>query len=178
GQQLDPNLGFYFLRARYYAPALGRFLSRDPFPGNAFDPPSLHPYLFVRDNPVNRADPSGEQDIIGAAIAASIISVFVGIATYAITGNIWTTLKAMAWTIVIAFVTFLLLPALLETFQAGWTAALSYILRLTGVGVAGKEAVQSTTPQLDEFIRQTIADIERQGEQVVNDVEKYWDKFK
>jgi len=32
GQQLDTNTGLYSLRARYYNPALGRFLSQDTYP--------------------------------------------------------------------------------------------------------------------------------------------------
>jgi RHS repeat-associated protein len=35
GEQYDPDLGLYYLRARYYNPATGRFLSRDPEDGNA-----------------------------------------------------------------------------------------------------------------------------------------------
>ena len=30
GQELDKETGFYHLRARHYAPSLGKFLSRDP----------------------------------------------------------------------------------------------------------------------------------------------------
>jgi RHS repeat-associated protein len=30
GEQYDSDLGLYYLRARYYNPATGRFLSRDP----------------------------------------------------------------------------------------------------------------------------------------------------
>jgi RHS repeat-associated protein len=30
GEQFDPDLGLYYLRARYYNPATGRFMSRDP----------------------------------------------------------------------------------------------------------------------------------------------------
>ncbi|HOQ06119.1 MAG TPA: RHS repeat-associated core domain-containing protein [Anaerohalosphaeraceae bacterium] len=64
-----------FLCARYYAPALGRFLSRDPIlapvqlqgtvgwllPYLNLDesPQALHPYLYVKNNPVNYVDPSG-----------------------------------------------------------------------------------------------------------------------
>ena len=29
GEQYDPNAGFYYLRARYYNPQVGRFLTRD-----------------------------------------------------------------------------------------------------------------------------------------------------
>jgi RHS repeat-associated protein len=59
GEQFDPDLGLYYLRARYYNPATGRFLSRDPLDGNAIDPASLHKYLYANGDPVNRIDPSG-----------------------------------------------------------------------------------------------------------------------
>jgi RHS repeat-associated protein len=38
GEQFDPNLGFYYLRARLYNPTLGRFLTTDPFQGSIYDP--------------------------------------------------------------------------------------------------------------------------------------------
>lgn len=60
GQQLDPNVGFYYLRARYYAQATGRFVTTDPVHGSIFDPPTLHQYLYAGANPVMNADPSGE----------------------------------------------------------------------------------------------------------------------
>jgi RHS repeat-associated protein len=45
GEQYDPDLGLYYLRARYYNPATGRFMSRDPLEGQAKNPASLHKYL-------------------------------------------------------------------------------------------------------------------------------------
>ena len=33
GEQYDSDLGLYYLRARYYNPQTGRFLSRDPEEG-------------------------------------------------------------------------------------------------------------------------------------------------
>jgi RHS repeat-associated protein len=59
GEQYDSDLGLYYLRARYYNPATGRFLSRDPENGRANDPASLHKYLYAGGNPVNLIDPSG-----------------------------------------------------------------------------------------------------------------------
>ncbi len=41
---------------------MGRFLTRDPFPGFAFDPISQHPYVYGRNNPVNLVDHSGLLD--------------------------------------------------------------------------------------------------------------------
>jgi RHS repeat-associated protein len=59
GERFDPNVGFYYLRARYMNPATGRFLTRDTHEGIVFEPATLHKYLYVANNPVNRIDPSG-----------------------------------------------------------------------------------------------------------------------
>ncbi|WNO11572.1 putative Ig domain-containing protein [Teredinibacter sp. KSP-S5-2] len=64
-EQLDPNTGFYYLRARFYDAETGRFITRDSFPGWKFDPPSLHKYNYTHNDPVNRADPSGKFVSIG-----------------------------------------------------------------------------------------------------------------
>jgi len=63
GEQYDPNVGFYYLRARYYNASIGRFLTMDAFSGMQFEPASLHKYLYCEGNPVNDWDPSGEMDI-------------------------------------------------------------------------------------------------------------------
>ena len=60
GEQQDPAVALVFLRARYYDPATGRFLSKDPFLGLVSVPATLHPYLYSLNNPVNYTDPSGE----------------------------------------------------------------------------------------------------------------------
>jgi RHS repeat-associated protein len=59
GEQYDSDLGLYYLRARYYNPNAGRFLSRDPEDGNKIIPISLHKYLYAGSNPVNKVDPRG-----------------------------------------------------------------------------------------------------------------------
>jgi RHS repeat-associated protein len=63
GEQLDSTLGLYYLRARYYSPAVGRFQTADPFEGRIRDPLTLHKYVYTQNNPVNRVDPSGRADI-------------------------------------------------------------------------------------------------------------------
>ena len=74
GEQLDPNLGFYYLRARYMSPEFGRFISADPFPGSVFDPPSLHKYSYVNNDPVNMVDPTGMFTLMSLSAAISIRS--------------------------------------------------------------------------------------------------------
>lgn len=59
GEQFDADLGQYYLRARYYEPARGRFWTMDSFEGFNADPISLHKYLYANANPVMNADPSG-----------------------------------------------------------------------------------------------------------------------
>ena len=58
-EQFDSDLGWYYLRARYYNPNTGRFMSRDPEDGYIDKPTSLHKYLYSNGDPVNLIDPSG-----------------------------------------------------------------------------------------------------------------------
>ena len=67
GEEYDSDLSLYYLRARYYNPATGRFMSRDPEDGKAKDPKSLHKYLYAGGDPVNLMDPRG-RGIIGYAL--------------------------------------------------------------------------------------------------------------
>lgn len=59
-QYFDTDPGTYYLRARYYDPMTGRFISRDPVKGNLTNPQSQNPYAYTLNNPVNLSDPSGE----------------------------------------------------------------------------------------------------------------------
>jgi RHS repeat-associated protein len=55
GQQWDSLLGMYNMRARYYAPGIGRFLTPDP----AGAANGLNMYAFCENDPVNRQDRTG-----------------------------------------------------------------------------------------------------------------------
>jgi RHS repeat-associated protein len=59
GEWRDGGTGMVYLRARYYNPAMGAFVSRDPFEGTASRPMSLNLYAYVQGNPVNLIDPNG-----------------------------------------------------------------------------------------------------------------------
>jgi RHS repeat-associated protein len=65
GQYTDPVSGLQYLRARYYDPATGQFVSRDPL--NVL---SRSPYGYVNSNPLNAVDPSGLLTI-GACLSFS-----------------------------------------------------------------------------------------------------------
>jgi len=79
GQMLDAS-GKYFLRARYYDPATGRFLSHDPVMGSESDPISLHRYLYAGADAVNAADPSGRETL--AEVQTTISSQLITAANY------------------------------------------------------------------------------------------------
>jgi len=74
GEQFDESTGLYYLRARYMDPAIGRFLSADPFAGMPRSPLSFNKYLYAHANPVNMVDPTGlfsmvEVNAVNALIA-------------------------------------------------------------------------------------------------------------
>ena len=55
GREFDTESSIYFMRARYFDPTTGRFVSEDParFPGG------INFYTYVENNPVNLIDPFG-----------------------------------------------------------------------------------------------------------------------
>jgi RHS repeat-associated protein len=61
GEAWDAEVGLLYLRARYYQPETGRFITKDPWAGNVRRPGTLNRYVYVGNNPVNLADPGGLQ---------------------------------------------------------------------------------------------------------------------
>jgi RHS repeat-associated protein len=59
GEQQDAASGLVYLRARYYDPRTGRFLSTDPVRGSAARPASQHAYAYALQNPQRYGDPKG-----------------------------------------------------------------------------------------------------------------------
>ncbi|MFV2045152.1 MAG: RHS repeat-associated core domain-containing protein, partial [Anaerolineales bacterium] len=83
GEWADPT-GLVFLRARYYQPGVGRFTTRDPFPGLLALPPTLHPYLYALNNPLQYSDPSGQLPFLALIGIAALAGGGIGaIADYA-----------------------------------------------------------------------------------------------
>jgi RHS repeat-associated protein len=58
GEQTDAS-GLVYLRARFYSPAQGRFMTRDTWEGEQRQPMSYNAWLYTYANPVNLTDPSG-----------------------------------------------------------------------------------------------------------------------
>jgi RHS repeat-associated protein len=61
GEQRDAESGLIYLRARFYDPKTGRFLTRDPVRGSVTRPASQHSYVYANNNPLRWSDPSGRE---------------------------------------------------------------------------------------------------------------------
>jgi RHS repeat-associated protein len=64
GQQFDDLTGLYSLRARYYDPFVGRFLSQDTYPIDYSHPIELNRYGYTANDPINGFDPSGNSNAL------------------------------------------------------------------------------------------------------------------
>jgi RHS repeat-associated protein len=84
GEQKDVDTGLVYLRARWYDSATGRFTTRDPFPGFAVLPQTLHPYVYVNNNPVNLTDPSGKFAFLPLLVVAILGGIIGGVSYYTI----------------------------------------------------------------------------------------------
>ncbi len=59
GEYYDTETGTIYLRARYYDPSVGRFITEDSYLGKIEDPLSLNLYLYCHGNPISYYDPTG-----------------------------------------------------------------------------------------------------------------------
>ena len=59
GEYYDKETEEVYLRARYYQPSVGRFITRDTYTGESDEPLSLHLYTYCANDGVNAWDPSG-----------------------------------------------------------------------------------------------------------------------
>ncbi len=99
-QQYDNLTNLYYLRARYYTPGLGRFLSRDSWPLDLSNPIEINRYVYAANNPVMYLDPSGYNILVGQA-AQDMTALIVAVATVALVAvavlffiNLWLFVKA------------------------------------------------------------------------------------
>ncbi len=59
GHRGHPDLGLIFMRARYYHPALGRFVSADTVVPDPLSPQLFNRYSYAGNNPILYCDPTG-----------------------------------------------------------------------------------------------------------------------
>jgi RHS repeat-associated protein len=88
GEYWDQDAQLLYLRARWYDPRTGRFISADPFEGKQRDPRSLNRYAYAHNDPLHNTDPTGLFAGIGGFVAdvgiASAVRMGGGIAGAAI----------------------------------------------------------------------------------------------
>jgi len=109
GEFYDSHSGFYYNRARWYNPSVGRFNRLDPFAGSNRDPQSLHKYLYAHCDPINGMDPSGQFTLVEALkvslITSSIMAIAAGAETAIRGGSMRQVLDASAKWFLITFAT-------------------------------------------------------------------------
>jgi RHS repeat-associated protein len=71
GKERDSESGNDYFGARYYASAMGRFLSSDPLMASAkaWDPQTWNRYTYGRNNPLKMIDPTGMAEVTAAQCA-------------------------------------------------------------------------------------------------------------
>jgi len=83
GQYTDAESGYQYLRARYYDPGVGQFLTQDPYA-----PLTEAPYSYAYNNPLNISDPLGRFGAILGGIIGGVVGGVVGGVAYGFTcGN-------------------------------------------------------------------------------------------
>lgn len=68
---IDDSTGFYYARARYFSPHLGRFLTKDHVTGRDSDRQSFNRYVYALNNPVRLIDVSGLSSTEGQFYSSS-----------------------------------------------------------------------------------------------------------
>ncbi|WP_270171661.1 S8 family serine peptidase [Paenibacillus sp. SYP-B4298] len=84
GEYWDKGSELQYLRARWYDPGMGRFISEDTYEGELNNPLSLNLYTYVHNNPLKYIDPTGH---FIATITGAILGGLIGGITAAFQGT-------------------------------------------------------------------------------------------
>jgi RHS repeat-associated protein len=71
-QRFEQPLGIYTMGARWYDPALGRWLSADTIVPEPMDPQAFNRYSFVEGNPLKYTDPNGHFAFLALLAAGGV----------------------------------------------------------------------------------------------------------
>ena len=94
----DEENGLLFIRARYYAPQLGRFLSVDPQKNKDIDSQTINRYTYALNNPILLVDSNGEfAHIIAGAVFGGAFGITKTLVNDAITSVVEGDLKVSSF---------------------------------------------------------------------------------
>ena len=102
GKYYDSLTGMYYYNARFYDPAIERFISEDSYTGQSNQPQSLNRYSYVEDNPETFTDPTGHVGFVTwlfvydtGAFAWFLYTLFLSIGGWQLVGieGFWKTLS-------------------------------------------------------------------------------------
>ena len=129
GEQFDAFTGLYYLRARYMNPSTGTFITMDEYAGSAFEPVSLHKYLYANANPVMYCDPTGYSTagslLVGSTCMSQVGAAYVaaGLAVAFTALKIYNTLIDIAFNIILQMSIIELQLTVLTTSDANYAVA-------------------------------------------------------
>jgi len=66
----DSESGLVYFGGRYYSPALGRWITRDPVQEGEAGPEATNLYWYVRNSPLHRVDPYGLESCWGGSVSS------------------------------------------------------------------------------------------------------------
>lgn len=133
GKEYDDDIGLSYYGARWYDPAIGRFMGVDPV---EVDPENIHlfnRYAYANNNPYRYVDPDGNSPLEWGFIAGDVVSlgVNIGIGNYG----------AAAWDVV---------NIGLDIFAPPGVSQASHVLK--GAVLAGK-ATKRTVSKIDDITK-------------------------
>ena len=73
GEAWDAEVELLYLRARYYQPEVGRFITKDPWTGDYDRPATLNLFAYTLNNPANLVDRSGYQGCMDVHCEAPMV---------------------------------------------------------------------------------------------------------
>lgn len=76
GYYFDSETGFYYLQSRYYDPEIGRFINADSYVSTGQDIIGYNMFAYCGNNPITRADLSGQLwgIVIGVALVVGLVA--------------------------------------------------------------------------------------------------------
>jgi RHS repeat-associated protein len=89
GEWTDDYIGLQYLRARYYSPKTGRFLTKDTWEGDYSFPITYNAWLYGYSNPILYTDPSGHTPAVVAALLPALVGGAAGFVVGVAAGGIY-----------------------------------------------------------------------------------------